>query len=262
MNYDDINVDVINMTLEKGIINDYLFDNYFFHIRVELDKPIDFIYRRLWEAIYLRTKKYSIYDKNSKLFTIKMSLSEAMQFINAATPPILQYLIKDSTNSLSSIIDVLDQFLIDDNSGHLQTYHSIFKRLMHLEPFDTKWEYDTTHAEILRKHNPVGLVGALLTSNHSICDIMSHDKLDSLTVHVLFHCQNDTQLNRLIDIIQRNAIDSDNGYTYITNQFIILNINRITNGETYIMAYSPDCSNSVSFRQLISTTYSEFYNNK
>lgn len=138
---DDINI--VTQMLSKGIYNDYLLDNFFIKLIISEDKSLAIrtLYRKLWLTLYLKNQQmYAEFVNNDKgdMSRIDISLSEAISFIRAATPPALKHLIPDSLTSIDSILDVLEQFLVDDNSGQLITYQSILtSSIIKFDKFET-----------------------------------------------------------------------------------------------------------------------------
>ena len=98
----------VNFMLAKNIFNDHFYENIIVDITIDIDKPEYFLYRKLWETVYLnRNTNFSLYDKINKNYVIRISLSEALRFINEATPPILKDKIPSSTSSIINVFDLL-----------------------------------------------------------------------------------------------------------------------------------------------------------
>lgn len=254
---DYYHVDFINGLLQRGIFNDHLFECVWYTITVELDSCIQFLYRRMWESVYLR-KGYSHFDIKSDKMRLTISLSEALQFIHTATPPRLKHLIPESTKSIKDITTLLKQFLMDDNSGQLITYISIFKKITHLEQFETVWDYDTKSIDVLREYgeNPNGLVCSVVHCSGSIETIINDERSTPL-IQVLFHCQNEGQLKMLIKLISFYTTSLNDPSTIMTSMYV-LNIKPGNNGEFFIMCYSTAYHYPEEFRQLIKETYRKF----
>ena len=261
----------INQLLEKGIFNDYVFDHYWIAITVELDEYIQFLYRYMWEDLYLHIKqswyftptnlsqsatRRSVFTDNKTLF-VDMSLSEALQFIELATPPALKHLIPESTNSVDNVIAILKQFLMEENGGQLITYIDIFKKTMRFNYFETRWSYDLKPIEILREvgENQNGLVCAFIASTKAIEDIAKNESPYSLDeFQLLFHCQNDKQVKLLIDLTGVDHIDKCG-----CSQTSILNIKPDNCGGFYVMCYYQNQYQfSEEFRKLIKENYRKF----
>ena len=239
----------INSLLNKSIFNDYLFEQTFFDISILIDRPVDFLYRRIWECVYIKRGCSTRTTMNDCIINLRLSLSEAIQYIYTVTPPRLQCLIKDSIKSIDDITQLLHQFLIDDNEGQSITYLSMFKKLTHLESFDTSWNNDTTCIDVIRQHgNQNGLAGVVVSSSISIPEIVNNETFD-FDIQMMFHCKNNNQLSDLFKILYESTSNS-----------IILNIKEDDNG-IYVMMYSHIYHGEVCSKlsMFIKEMYREFY---
>lgn len=241
---------LIRLALEKELFLDTPFENYFFKIIIKLedsDKFVDFMYRLLWEKVYLKSEKKSIYNPNNDTINMYVSLSEVIGFIHKATPPRLQNLIPESIKTIDSIIELMEQFLIDDNSGQLITYHSYFKEHFHFQPFETRWTYDKNRMKLLRRYNPLGVIPDIEVSNKSIYDIINYNnnrpEVSDIRAVITFHCYTKEDMKRVYDYIF-----SEDNYLSISN------IMRDDTG-TYITSYSNRLQPSDSLKSTISKTY-------
>ena len=183
------------------------------------------------------------------IINLRLSLSEAIQYIYTVTPPRLQCLIKDSIKSIDDITQLLHQFLIEDNEGQSITYLSIFKKLTHLESFDTGWNNDTTCIDVIRQHgNQNGLAGVVVSSSTSIPEIVNNETSD-FDIQMMFHCKNNNQLSNLFKILYESTSNS-----------IILNIKEDDN-EIYVMMYTHVYHGEVCSKlsMFIKEMYREFY---
>lgn len=171
------NQKLTDMMLKDEIMDDKILEQSFFAIKVESDPAtyVDITYRRYWETMYVKNHyKSSIYKDYCILM---MSLSEAIQFIYAATPPRLQHTIKAGISSCKNIEESLNVFLMENNNGELKHYISILKKILHSEVFETQWklqipesktvpqdydiiklyEVDKSNLSIFKAFNPAGL---------------------------------------------------------------------------------------------------------
>lgn len=144
INFDEslgFSIEDINGLLYNGIRNDYIFEKSYITISIEEADPIDVLYRKYWEDVYLQNddKHRSFIDKCSFIdkskFIMILSLNEVMMYINKATPPILHNLI-DTIKNVDDIIKTLEEFLIVE-SDMLMTYHSFFKEVLHFYRYET-----------------------------------------------------------------------------------------------------------------------------
>ena len=146
-----------------------------------IDSDIDFLYRRLYEDTYLKQNKQSYYDASSNMLEMAFSISDAMGYIYKATPPILQSQIPEAIVFIASIKGLLEQLLIDDNSGFLITYHSYFKNYTKLEYFETNWVHDDTAIDMIRQlYDDKNMICILDAYDCSFDEIMSN-QLDTDT---------------------------------------------------------------------------------
>lgn len=240
----------IRLTLEKGLFLDTPFEKHFFEIIIKLedsDKFVDFMYRLLWEKVYIKSDMKSFYNPDNDTINMYVSLSEVIGFIHKATPPRLQHLIPESIKSIESIIEVMEQFLIDDNSGQLITYHSYFREHFHFQPFETRWTYDKNRMKLLRGYNPLGVIPDIEVSNKSIYDIINYNnnrpEVSDIRIVITFHCYTKEDMKRVYDYIYKED-----------NSLYISNIMRDDTG-TYITSYSNSLQPSDSLKSIISKTY-------
>lgn len=238
-------------TLQKSIVNDYLFDNFNYKIVIKLEDMTDFLYRLLWETTYMRYTDGTKYDIKNDLIYMKLSLSEALTFIKQNTPPILQKYIPESIKSVDSIKEILQQFLIDDYSGVLSYYLSRFKQHTKLCHFDTIMNYDKSRIKMLRQYFKInGVISDILVYNKPINDIINGSLDPSETdtkMHIMFHTKNRKDLKEFlltIDEIQR--------YEGLIK---VININKDDEElfiETYIDGYN---KKMIMFNNIIQKTY-------
>ena len=168
--------------LSRSIFNDKLFDRIHFKIVIKLDDPSDYLYRILWESVYLNRSKISRCDHTQDRIILYPSLSEIIGYIYTTTPPRLAHLIPDSIKTIEEINNSITQFLIDDHGGQLITYHSYFKQYMRLGRFETKFTYNKERASlIMRSINDIEVdsVVDIESSPLSIDDLLVYDKTDN-----------------------------------------------------------------------------------
>lgn len=130
----------IDPLLSKGISDDYLFDRVFIKIRIKRTAAdiVNWFYRLLWESCYIKsTITSNVVQPDKDTLNVIISLSEAIAFIKAATPPLMQSRIPTAIVSVDEIIKTLNTFLCEDNKGEEQHYIDIFKSTIRLKVFDT-----------------------------------------------------------------------------------------------------------------------------
>lgn len=124
--------------LTNGIFNDVLFERHSIMVTAQVDDLVDLLYRNLWERVYLRRCDISGITKvSTNECNLFVSISEAILFINRATPPVLRNTIEESCSSVSSIITALETFLVNDADKMHNFYLSTFAEILHLNPFQT-----------------------------------------------------------------------------------------------------------------------------
>lgn len=154
--------------LSSGIQDDYLFDTVFFQIVVE-PSPADYVnyfYRLLWETCYIKSKLPS--NDTSHSFDTKIvfniSLSEAMGFINKATPPLLRKKI-DEIKTENDVVDALKVFLMEDNKGEQVHYTDIFRDHVKFKVFETNESLDANAMDKLDRSTSHGFTIKMISSN-------------------------------------------------------------------------------------------------
>ena len=138
INFDEslgFSIEDVNGLLYNDIKNDYVFEKSYITIFIEDTNPIDVLYRKYWEDVYLQNDDEHKSSYKESKFKMVLSLNEVMMYINKATPPRLHNLI-DTIKSVDDIIKTLEEFLIVE-SDMLITYHSFFKEVLHFYRYET-----------------------------------------------------------------------------------------------------------------------------
>ena len=103
--FDDAMIDRTLHTSKFG--DDYINDTTFISVKVQLENDDDyraFLFRRLWECIFLKARQYSfIVDGEEGIALLKISLSEAIRMIHTMTPPALSNKLSEFTMSIDHI---------------------------------------------------------------------------------------------------------------------------------------------------------------
>lgn len=206
-------VTIIDDLLKNGIMNNYIFENGYIIIKMNIDNPFDCLYRKYWESTYLqRSLECLSHFKSKTEFKMQISVNEAMMYIQNATPPRLKHLIK-TIKSTNDLIKTLNEFLIVE-SDMLITYHSIFKSVMHFNEFETSNDDDVDNN------------GSC--ANNKINSIIKLIKNKNINKPLLLfeYSNNNTFVN---NIIMKKEPMIDCGYFSILNYFINdKNINNFT----------------------------------
>lgn len=127
--------------LAKGFYSDALFDRCFIDVTIDVGDNVESIfYRKLWEDTYIKIAHPAthINPQNMTELVVSITLSEAIGFIYRATPPRLQYNIKDSHKDIATIIETLKTFLFGEQA--YITFTSMFYEHIHLTAQDMKQE--------------------------------------------------------------------------------------------------------------------------
>lgn len=145
-------ITIINDLLSKQMINEYLLKNSFLELKINIDSGIEFIYRRLFEEVYLNQTVLS--TLTSSHIEMKLAIIDAIEIIHTTVPPIVLKKYGEP-KSIQEIMDILvwmftfkKPFAID-TFDHVTTdieyeYHGFFKQTARLMPFDTIWNHDDT----------------------------------------------------------------------------------------------------------------------
>lgn len=144
--------------------DDYMNDHSYISIKIKMENRNDFtafLYRRLWECVYLKMDQSQYSFMIDDICTMKLSLSEVIRVINELTPPVLKNKIQEFTMSVDNMTAVLNDFLFDPNGG--QFYRSMFFKICHFEPFPHTSNYDFKRTEKLSD----------MSCQKEICDVIS-----------------------------------------------------------------------------------------
>lgn len=160
--------------------DDYVNDQTFISIKIELENEADyraFLFRRLWECVYLKAAQYSyILDIETNTAIIKISLSEAIRLIQSLTPPALKSKLQEFTKSVDHITTVLNDFLFDPKAQ--EYYRSVFIKMTSLCEFPYTSNYDKKRTEHLMSVNSSSEVCDVIASEVSIQNLVNIDEND------------------------------------------------------------------------------------
>lgn len=168
------NDEMIERTLSHSKFgDDYINDQSFISVKLRLESDDDykaFLFRRLWECVYLKATQYSyILDSDEGITIVKISLSEAIRIIDSLTPPALKSKLQEFTSSVDHITTVLNDFLFDPKAG--EYYRDAFIKSINMYQFPYSSNYDSNRIDHL----------ALINSNLTVCDVIaSFLSIDSL----------------------------------------------------------------------------------
>lgn len=256
----------VDMCLSKGIINDILTEDIFIIIEIEGVEPVDYLYRRMFEQVFLRRSSYqkTLPPENGKL-QLQISLSEAITFLNIIVPPVFRNRVKELYTSINGIVESLKTFLLEDPSD-LGFNVSTFIKHVGLNQFETKSDYDTKTLKILRQRIPSDPIVHFMVYNKSFGDLYNGDVYgDELEnsegslfregtgcqVHCMINCIRKADLSVVCNILR------DTEYYYGITKATVLNvIHSEAFGwcvELYIDEY--DCGVCKTLQKLFKDTY-------
>lgn len=242
---------MVQSLLEKEIYSDSVMEDTLIDITLEDIKPMDyglFPYRKLWEDLYLKFRKRTsyLYLDNSRICLI-ISLSEALGFIYKATPPRLQEKIKNSTNSIDKIIDLLKFFLMEE-SKELPHYLSIFYEHIHFQKYKTNFINEDLIKRVDMMHNmrnydhPIIYV---ITSTIPIDSLISYNDHKG-SIYAIIRCANHKEICEVINFINDNSLLFDNVTT--------------TDDTLYILTYSSEFDSDEETSAFIEKSYEPLLN--
>lgn len=145
--------------LKKDLHNDIALDRCFVDITVTPDNFTDFLYRRLWETIYLRRDMSCWSSINCPdSVNLKISFVEAINFIKSVTPPIYQSRVHELYYDPDNIKKSLELFLKDDAESVIKQNISVFKKGIGFQKFETSSKYDMDRINYLRKKTDSSII--------------------------------------------------------------------------------------------------------
>ena len=149
-----INSSMVNKCLKSSIPNDVVFDDSKLILEFKLKTSreyVELIYRKMYERMYLRwlSSPSSILNSHYETVEIFISISEAINYIMQVTPPIFRNRAKTEITSIDKICEMLEMYLsVNDNNSNSEYNMSLFKRIIHMEIYETKWPYKNTGERI------------------------------------------------------------------------------------------------------------------
>lgn len=222
--------------LAKGFYSDALFDRCFIDVTIDIGGDADTIfYRKLWEDTYIKITHPAthINESNFTELVVSITLSEAIGFIYKATPPRLQYNIKDSHKDVATIIETLKTFLMGPQS--YITFTSMFYDYIHLKAQDMKQENFAklkAGADVIKaKLSPDKLYGFYVyASTHPIETLADGKDMAGMGSSVTMACVklDKSYTAEMIDLFKKITYDYDDS--------VIIKIDNIksTEGSLYV----------------------------
>lgn len=207
-------IDIINSLLKKGMFIDPVYHDSFFEVSVSIDSVDELkglLFRMLYEQVYLKSCLYSTYDVKTNECIIYLSLSEAIDYLYKATPPVLQNTVEDAISSIDSILECLEIFLTDNTGNMLVTYLSYFIKTIHAYPFESTATYDVTRAHKLMnfQHDKNQLIFDIELSNNSFKSV--DDILHNEFIFGTMYCSHEvleTHINSIMILLKHFGISN------------------------------------------------------
>lgn len=252
------NTEIVERLLEKGVYNDYLFERCGFYMEIQptkgVDGWLDFLYRKLWETIYLRKDNANIetYYKNSNGGKIMLfiSLNEAIGFIKLITPPILRPRIPAALKSVDSIHSILKEYLLDSTPNQPPYVKTEFQKYMGFNKFETASEYRMERMSLMRKFVTDGIAVDIESHNapsekYIFSNTGSKDKFE---IQLMLHAKTEYDLNKICYELGKGL-----------GAFKVINVFTQDNGGYFVELYIPEYSYSryESLGELIKRSYSK-----
>ena len=149
-NYDDKFLDLI---LGMNALNDIVLDRNFIEVEVNDIDPLNFIYRRFYENTFLRRSGNNVseYLGNNR-YNIKISIGEGISILKLLLPPVFQLKAHELYSSINVLVDTLQYYLTDIDTGTLDLQVRTFCKAIGWNPFETSTTYDTSRMKTLREH--------------------------------------------------------------------------------------------------------------
>lgn len=137
-----MSINDVDSLLQRKLINDVLFNKVFFDVQIYFTDAdaIPYLYRRLWEKMYIKNDRDSNIHGNS--LRIPITLSEAIAYVRSAVPaaPALQKRMDEFLESTENIRIVIKDLLGDPIAG--TTNMSIFQNVCMVKKFEHKPTYN------------------------------------------------------------------------------------------------------------------------
>jgi hypothetical protein len=149
-NYDDKFLDLI---LGMNALNDIVLDRNFIEVEVNDIDPLNFIYRRFYENTFLRRSGNNVseYLGNNR-YNIKISIGEGISILKQLLPPVFQIKAHELYSSINVLVDTLQYYLTDIDTGTLDLQVRTFCKAIAWNPFETNTTYDKSRMKTLREH--------------------------------------------------------------------------------------------------------------
>lgn len=164
------NHDMVDYMIKKNIMNDYVFNNTFitftFSEPLKGIKPDDrkkrfvgagvarnYLYRLLWETCFIRNSKLSTHKvlEEEIQYSIKCNLSEVINFLESAVPPVLKkgHKIIELMGDINEIVGTCYTLFTEPNT--LATNFSYFCDTIQMKPISWISSYQLSRADAIAR---------------------------------------------------------------------------------------------------------------
>lgn len=230
--YDDNPIiKVMDSLLSNKVYNDIVFDNQVINITVRKVSFIEYLYRLNWENIVLKYKTNSTYEPLT--LHLKISLSEAIGFLQYALP---SYLTKDMINTVKSVQDIVESLEAtlekkenNENNNLRMTFIDFFR----IKPYQTLWKHDDGPLNFIREKfidkDPVAIIDyvnlddSMLINKDKEIPIIKQD--EPIRLQILFNVTSSTQLHIVDKLLSEIP------------QFKVINVNQVSDNNISVLLY-------------------------
>lgn len=234
---DNKNIDTINSMINNKLHNDHLFENTFLVIKFDLENTqdgIDFIYRLLWEGIYLRRNNNNRSCINSMVVFIVTSIAEALDYIRQITPPIFRDKTMNTLKTVDDIKSMVDFYLADTKASDYKYRIDLFKKCLQFNEFDTIWDYNNERIDMIYKyyfHHDYKL-------ENYIIGVIDYSEYPITSLKTLNEDISDTniQMTLCVKNVNKDIFGIIDLFKFLNRSNIILNVKHI-NDDLYVSIY-------------------------
>lgn len=209
----------LDLTLGMNALNDFALNRNFIKIRVMDPDPLNFIYRRFFEDVYLHRSSENISKHiKERTYDIMISVGEAVNIIKELVPPVFKHRVHEIYATTESLVETLEYYLTDIDTGTLDMQINIFKKCIGWKPFETVSTYDKSRMDTVRsKTIEPGESGGsidLYAVRGDFKDVFEGNSDADIEMQCVFAFDYKRYLYELIDILdQNNSIKICNVFT-------------------------------------------------
>lgn len=143
----------LDFILGMNALNDIVLDRNFIDIEVNEVDPLNFIYRRYFENVFLHRTAENVSEYlGDNRYRIRISVGEGIGILKQMLPPVFQLRARELYSTMDVLVDTLQYYLTDIDTGTLEFQIQKFKKAIGWNPFETASTYDADRMKTLRKH--------------------------------------------------------------------------------------------------------------